>query len=89
MSVCEELCMQDPDFELDGILELMPRQDNRRLADFVFTIVSISTNSDALLWTDYLGTNPNYILHEYCIYKKLSLLFVIFIIINSACACNY
>jgi hypothetical protein len=25
MSVCEQLCMQDPDFRLDGILKLMPR----------------------------------------------------------------
>lgn len=25
MSVCEQLCMQDPDFQLDGILKLMPR----------------------------------------------------------------
>jgi hypothetical protein len=24
MSVCEQLCMQYPDFQLDGILKLMP-----------------------------------------------------------------
>jgi hypothetical protein len=27
MLVCEQLCMQDPDFQLDGILKLMPRLD--------------------------------------------------------------